>query len=285
VPELPDLVHIADALRRALCGRAILEARVGDPVVLRMMVAAALPDLLGGRRLVAVERRGHFLRFGLEGDLVLVVNAMLAGRFVLAPQRVARLGRATILALGFEGGAELRYSDEKRMGKIYVARSDQEREIPGYRDLGVDVLSERFTLACLLQLLAGRRDQIRQFLLDKTALASIGNAYADEILFAARLHPKTFCHKLSPEGVASLHVAIRQTLAHAIAVIAERDEPIEVKVRDFLAVRGRDRQPCPVCGTTIRTVRVGAGDACFCPTCQPAERKLFVDFRKVPRRK
>jgi formamidopyrimidine-DNA glycosylase len=254
-------------------------------VVLRLMVAATLPDLLVGRRLEAVERRGHFLRFGLEGDLVLVVNAMLAGRFALAAQRTPRPGRRVILTLGFAGGAELQYSDEKRMGKIYVARPSQEPEIPGYRELGVDVASEAFTLECFRRLLAGRRDQVRQFLLDKTALASIGNAYADEILFAARIHPKTFCQNLSEDQASSLHGAIRQTLAHAIAVIAERDEPIEVKVRDFLAVRGRDRQPCPVCGTTIRAVRVGAADACFCPTCQPTDRKLFVDFRNVTRQK
>src|SRR5581483_6781398 len=137
--------------------------------------------------------------------------------------------------------------------------------------------SPLFTRELFMKLLRKRRDQVRMFLMDKAALASIGNAYADEILFAAHIHPKTFCNKLSPEEAEALYLAIPSVLRHAIDEIARRDEPVEVKVRDFLAVRGRDGKPCPRCGTTIRAVRVGAGDACFCPKCQPAARKLFVD--------
>ena len=282
MPELPDLVHVAAELRRVVRGQAIVGARVGDPVVLRLLIPVAFPEVLRGRRLLDVERRGHFLRFSLDQDLVMVVNAMLAGRFLLFEKRPERLPKATILALSFAGGAELAYTDEMRMGKIYLARLAQEGEIPGYCALGVDLLSLDFTLEHFRKLIRGRRDQVRQFLLDKTALASIGNAYADEILFAARIHPKTFCHKLGPQEVDALFSAIGGTLKDAIAEITRRGEPIDVKVRDFLAVRGRARKPCPVCGTTLRKVRVGAADACFCPTCQPTDRKLFVDFRKLP---
>jgi formamidopyrimidine-DNA glycosylase len=122
------------------------------------------------------------------------------------------------------------------------------------------------------------------FLMDKRALASIGNAYADEILFAARIHPKTFCPKLAPAEADALFATIPRVLTDAIAEIRRRHEPVDVKVRDFLAVRGRDGKPCRVCGTTIRAVRVGDGDACFCPTCQPTTRKLFVDWQRVPPR-
>jgi len=281
MPELPDLVHIATTLGRSLGGLRISDVKIGDPVVLRMMVAAPLPDLLAGVRVASVERRGHFLRFAFDEDLVLVVNLMLTGRFVLSEVPSARSSGATILAITFQGGRRLCYADDKRMGKIYVARPAQEAEIPGYRDLGVDLLSDDFTLARFRALIAGRRDQIRQFLLDKTAVASIGNAYADEILFAARIHPKTFCHRLRAEEVETLHGAIRQVMADAIAEIASRGEGIDVKVRDFLAVRGRVRQPCRVCGTLLRSIRVGAADSCFCPSCQPTDRKLFVDFRKI----
>jgi formamidopyrimidine-DNA glycosylase len=281
MPELPDLVHIAEELQRAVLNQPIVRVRVGDPVVLRLMVQQPFADALGGTCIRAIERRGHFLRFALDGDRVLVVNAMLAGRFVLAPTSTARLGKSAIVALAFQDGHELRYEDELRMGKIYLARTTQEDEIPGYRDLGVDLLSEAFDLASFQKLIAKRRDQVRQFLLDKSKLASIGNAYADEILFAAHIHPKTFCHHLAPESIPVLFRAIRQTLDHAIAEIRQRGEPIETKVRDFLSIRGRARQPCPACGTTIRRVRVGRADAYFCPTCQPTDRKLFVDFRTL----
>jgi formamidopyrimidine-DNA glycosylase len=282
MPELPDLVHIAAELERRVAGRAVAGAEVGDPVVLRLMIPAAFPQVLLGRRLEHVERRGHFLRFAFDGDLVLVVNAMLAGRFVLSDQPRSRPPRATLLTLDFAGGPQLCYADELRMGKLYLARTAQEAELPGYRDLGVDILSADFTLEHFRALAAKRRDQVRQFLLDKRALASIGNAYADEILFAARIHPKTFCHRLLADDIDRLFASLNRTLARAIDVIAARDQPIEVKLRDFLSVRGRARQPCPVCGTTLRKVRVGVADAIFCPTCQPTDRKLFVDFRRLP---
>jgi formamidopyrimidine-DNA glycosylase len=282
MPELPDLVHIAEELNRAVLDTPIVDVRIGDPIVLRLMVTQSLPEALRNASIRAVERRGQFLRFALDSDLVLVVNAMLAGRFVLAPTPTARLNRNAIVALTFRDGQELRYEDEMRMGKIYLARQTQEGDIPGYRDLGVDLLSDAFDLPLFRKLIAKRREQVRQFLLDKSTLASIGNAYADEILFAAHIHPKTFCKDLSSDDVATLFWAIRSTLDHAIAEIRARGKSIDVKVRDFLSVRGKAHGPCPVCGTTLRMVRVGRADAYFCPTCQPTNRKLFVDFRRLP---
>jgi formamidopyrimidine-DNA glycosylase len=282
MPELPDLVHVAEVLERAVVDRPIVSIRVGDPVVLRLMAQVPFPDGLRGKAIRRVDRRGHFLRFAIEGDLLLIVNAMLAGRFVLKPKPDARLGRDVIVALALSDGQELHYADEMRMGKIYWATAAQEGDIPGYHNLGVDITSDAFDLALFRTLIAKRRDQVRQFMLDKSALASIGNAYADEILFAARIHPKTFCHRLGPDAVESLHGAIRDTISHAITKIRQRNQPVEDKVRDFLSVRGKGRKPCPRCGTSIRTVRVGRGDAYFCPSCQPTDRHLFVDFRKLP---
>jgi formamidopyrimidine-DNA glycosylase len=289
VPELPDLVHVEEVLSRAVAGRRVRAARTGVPLVLRVRVREPFPDVLVGRRLDEVRRVGHFLRFGLEGGLVVVVNAMLVGKYKLvapdAPRPSSPRKKDPVslgLALVFDDGPELQYLDDKRMGKVYVAAADDEAKIPVYGKLGLDLMSAAFTREAFGARLAKRRDQVRMFLMDKTALASLGNAYADEILFAAKLHPKTFCHKLAPADVDALYAAIPRVLGDAIAEIRRRDEPIEIKVRDFLAVRGRDGKPCRVCGTTIRAVRVGDGDACFCPSCQPTERKLFVDFARLP---
>ena len=285
MPELPDLVHVEAGLRAAVVGKHITAARTGDPTVLRIMVPEPFPGVLVGRTLAGVERRGHFMRFALDNDLVIVVNAMLVGRYRLVPpgaEPSKKDPRSLALALVFDGGApELQYLDDKRMGKVYVARAADEQTIPIYGQLGADVLSPAFTREAFGSLIARRRDQVRAFLMDKRALASIGNAYADEILFAAGLHPKTFCSKLAPAEVDALHAAIGRVLTDAIAEIRKRDEPIEVKVRDFLKVRGRDGKPCVVCGTTIRAVRVGDGDACFCPHCQRETRKLFVNWTRL----
>jgi formamidopyrimidine-DNA glycosylase len=292
MPELPDLVHVEDVLRKTIAGKTITGARTGDPTVLRIMVGEPFPALLVGRRIETVERRGHFMRFGISGGLVVVVNAMLVGRYKLLPHAPGapkkdpkKDPRALGLALDFEDAPELQYLDDKRMGKVYVARAEDEAKIPIYGGIGLDLMSPAFTRAAFGAAMARRRDQVRAFLMDKSALASIGNAYADEILFAAGLHPKTFCRKIDPPGVDALYESIGRVLTEAIAEIRRRDQPIEIKVRDFLEVRGRDGKPCLVCGATIRSVRVGAGDACFCPTCQPETRKLFVNWSQLGDRK
>ena len=221
--------------------------------------------------------------FALAPDLVLVVNAMLAGRYFLVPAEDKRGGGSALaLAVKLDDGRELRYADDRRMGKVYVAPADKLDDIPQLAKLGMDILSPAFTVEAFRKIARKRRDQVRQFLMDKSALASIGNAYADEILFAAKIHPKTFVRQLAPEDVDRLHGAIVEVTLAAIDEVKRRAEPIDVKVRDFLNVRGRAGKPCPRCGTTIRDVRVGDGDACFCPTCQPTERKLFVDWGKLP---
>ena len=281
MPELPDLVHVEDLLRDALVGKTISAARTGDPTVLRIMVREPFPALLAGRRLETIARRGQFMRFGLEGGLGIVVNAMLAGRYkLIARRRGERQEEGSRARSGWRSASPTRPSFSTWTTSGW-ARSTwraprtktRSRSTASWASIS---MSPAFTRAAFGKAIAGRRDQTRAFLMDKRALASIGNAYADEILFAARIHPKTFCRKLQPAEVDALYEAIGRVLREAIAEIRKRNEPPEVKVRDFLKVRGRDGKPCLVCGTTLRAVRVGDGDACFCPTCQPETRKLFV---------
>jgi len=273
VPELPDLVHVEEELSRAIAGKRVSAARTGDPLVLRVMVQEPFPGVLVGRRLEDVARRGHFMRFALEDGLVLVVNAMLVGRYKLIDAGAARPQKDPVslgLALVFEDGPELQYVDDRRMGKVYVAAVADEANIPVYGHLGIDPTSPAFTREAFGALLRKRRDQVRMFLMDKAALASIGNAYADEILFAARLHPKTFCNKLAAAEIDALFEAIPRVLTDATAEIRRRGEPIDVKVRDFLAVRGRDGKPCSVCERDGLhapgcTLHLETPAACDCP--------------------
>ena len=117
--------------------------------------------------------------------------------------------------------------------------------------------------------------------MDKRALDSIGNAYADEILFEAGLHPKTFCRKLSHDDAVRLHDAIVKVMREAVEEVARRGEDIDVKVRDFLKVRLKD--VCPRCGSKLRKAGVRGMDSYFCPRCQPATRSGLVDWTKTGR--
>ena len=275
MPELPDLLYILKSLREALLGRPVTAERVKEPVVLRYAVRGNL-SLLLGRKLADLGRRSHFLAFRFEG-LDLAVNPMLAGRFRLAgPGQKDEASLA--FALGF-GEVELRYLDDKKMGKAYLIGADDWGAIPGLQTGGVDILSPEFTPERFVSLLKHRRDQVRAFLLDKKALDSLGNAYADEVLFAAGIHPKTWCRSLSHADAVRLHEAIVTVMKEAVAEVARRGEPIDVKVRDFLKVRRKET--CPRCGGKIRVAGVKGMDAYFCPHCQPATRAGLVDWTRT----
>ncbi len=275
MPELPDLLHVLGRLRERLVGRTVTAERVCEPVVLRFAVRGNL-SLLRGRALSEVFRKSHFLVFRFAG-FDMAVNPMLAGRFRFATP-AERDERSLCFAIAF-GDVELRYLDDKTMGKAYLIASDDWKAIPGLQAGGIDLLSPEFTGERLVSLLRRRRDQLRVFLLDKKALDSVGNAYADEILFEARLHPKTWCRSLSHDDALRLHAAIVNVMRAAVAEVATRDEPIEVKVRDFLKVRLKES--CPSCGAKLRTAGVRGMDAYFCPHCQPETRPGLVDWRKT----
>jgi formamidopyrimidine-DNA glycosylase len=276
MPELPDLLHILGRLRERLLGRHVSAERVKEPIVLRFAVRGNL-SLLLGRPLQDIFRKSHFLVFRFEG-LDLAVNPMLAGRFRLAAPG-DKDEASLAFALGFGDDLELRYLDDKTMGKAYLIASDDWKAIPGMQTGGIDILSPEFTRERFVSLLKHRRDQVRVFLLDKKALDSLGNAYADEVLFEAGIHPKTFCRSLDHDQAVRLHDAIVKVMNEAVEEVARRDEPIEVKVRDFLKVRMKE--VCPRCGSKIRTAGVRGMDAYFCPRCQPASRAGFVDWTRT----
>ncbi len=294
MPELPDLVHIQKVLSASLPGDTVASVRVREPIVLRVAVPGGFAAALSGRTLTGVGRRGPFLVLGFD-PLELIVHFMLAGRFRLRepggperrrpedsagaaePSGAAQPGAAgrapralpgLCFSLRFASGRTLEYLDDKRMGKVYLVQAGDTKGIPGFASQGLDVLSADFTLEAFRRLASGRRQQVRVFLMDQTALSAIGNAYADEILFAARLHPKTGCHQLSADEVERLYRAVREVLAWGAGEVEAAGEPLEVKVRGHLKVRGRHGQPCPVCGTPIRRAGVLGHDAFYCPRCQ-----------------
>jgi formamidopyrimidine-DNA glycosylase len=276
MPELPDLLYVMGILRPALVGRTVAAARLPAPVVLRSLVKGDL-SLLVGRTLEELLRQGHFLVFRF-GDLDLAVNPMLAGRFKMA-EPSSRLEAAAAFVLTFQPGPDLRYLDDKKMGKAYLLPAGAWKGVPGMEGGGLDVLSPDFTLERFRERLRGRRDQVRAFVMDKRALDSLGNAYADEVLFEAGIHPKTWCRSLKAEDTARLHAAIVTVMHAAAEEVERRHEPIEVKVRDFLQIRLRT--VCPRCGAKVRKAGVRGMDSYFCPRCQPETRPGLVDWRKT----
>lgn len=272
MPERPDLDYVVPILDAELRGRAIVGERVRKPVVMR-----ALAPVQGS--IASVVRRAHFVVFDL-GAYTLAIAPMLAGRFQLVTPP-AKDPADLAVAFELDDGRELRYRDDVQMGKVYLVRAGD--PVPGLTTVGIDVLSPAFTVDELTRRLKGRREQLKVFLMDKTAIDSFGNAYADETLWEARLHPKRGASSLKAHEIAALHAAMVKVIHDSSAVIQTRRPALDEKLRDFLQVRGRAGDPCSRCGTRIRTTGVRGHDAFFCPVCQPdTQGKGFVDWRKVP---
>jgi len=279
VPELPDLLYIRSYLERALPGRTVTAVDVKQPVLVRNMLDEPLDRAITGRAFDAVGGRGPFLRLALAADVELVINLMLAGRLQHLRAGEKPLGYLCV-ALGLDDGTALRLCDEKKMAKLYVTHGAAAGDIPRYATQGVDILSPAFTREEFRAILkANARRQVRVMINDQETLSAIGNAYADEILFEARIHPKTFTGRLSPEEQDRLYDAIGSVMAWGKRMVEEAAQPIHVKVRGHLKVRNRKGESCPRCGTTIRREGVRGHDTFFCPSCQPPSRTLFIDWR------
>lgn len=277
MPELPDLVYIQKKLAAVLLQNSITQVSIKEPIVLRVLVQNKFEDALQGARFEHVLRHGPFLDFRFHNELELIVHPMLAGRFKYA-QGDAKPGRGLCFTFGLSNGAALHYLDVKKMGKVYLIQVGETGSLPRYLQQGVDILSDEFTFDRFQQLIKGQRKQVRVFLMDQARLSAIGNAYADEILFDAGLHPKTLCNQLSSEEWCRLYESIRRVIRWGIEEVEKAQQPIEVKVRDHMKVRNRKDQPCPVCGTTIRRAGVLGVDAFFCPRCQPPRRPQFINW-------
>ncbi len=288
--ERPDLEYAVPILDRELVGRKIVAVDVKKPVVVRMVVRGAFEELLTGRTIARVTRRGHFVVCSIDAEgektepLDMAFAPMLAGRFRLCDPG-AKLPHDTAVSFELDDRRVLVYRDDVQMGKVYVLARGAFASVPGLGTIGVDCLDPKaFSRAAFQALAKLRRDQAKVFMLDKAALDSLGNAYADESLFEARIHPKAWVRKLAPEQIDALHDAIVLVLTRARDVIRERKPPIDEKLRDFLSVRGRAGEPCVRCKTKLRKAGVHGHDAIFCPTCQPDDRGAsLVDWRKLDR--
>jgi formamidopyrimidine-DNA glycosylase len=281
MPELPDLLYIQSYLRDNLPGRTIRDVIVKRPVVIRNTLETAFTEAVKHQQFAGITLRGPFIGFELSGRLDLIVNLMLAGRIQHQRPGEAPAGHLCF-SIALDDDSRLNLCDDKQMAKAYLVRHGDYRRIPRYENQGTDILSAAFTRRLFHELAgAHRRKQVRVFINDQSIMSAIGNAYADEILFEARLHPKTLVGNLSPEELDRLHTAIPAVMRWGIQNVKEAREPIHVKIREHLKVRNRKGEACPRCGTTIRREGVRGFDVFFCPACQPAKRKLFIDWQSM----
>ncbi|MDP6454573.1 MAG: DNA-formamidopyrimidine glycosylase family protein [SAR202 cluster bacterium] len=267
MPEAPEMEVVKDFLAQNLVGNEVLEARVLKPSVLRSLQGNIQQDLVG-RVFTDSSRRGKFLILTLSGDRVIAINPKLTGglQYCRPKQRVLK---RTCILLNLSGGSHLRYTDDRQMGVFYYVSNDQLEDVPGLGDQGPDVLDD-IGLEDFKSRLKGFHGEIKGILTRGRVLSGIGNAYADEILFDAKVYPFKRRKQLSSDELRRIHHSSRQVIVDATSVVRERmNGQLDHKMRDFLAVHNKGGQECPDCGNKISQITANKRITSYCRRCQP----------------
>jgi formamidopyrimidine-DNA glycosylase len=267
VPELPDIEVYVEAIAARVTGAPLLRLRLGSPFLLR---SADVPVAEVEGRLVSGARRlGKRIVLALEGDLFVALHLMIAGRLHWRPRGAKLPGRAGLLALDFPAGSlVLTEAGTKRRAALHLVRG--EAALRALDRGGLEVLEA--DLPAFRAALLRERHTLKRALTDPGLFSGIGNAYSDEILHRARLSPVTLTSRLEDDEVARLFEATRAVLlewTERLRREAGGEFPEGVTAfREEMAVHGKHRRPCPVCGTAVQRIVRAENEVNYCPRCQ-----------------
>jgi len=277
VPELPEVETIRRQLAPALEGRRLERAEVLDGRWCEPAPPEAVADALAGRLIEHVGRRGKYLILSLEDDVHLAMHLRMTGNLLLVRAEDEEPGHLRV-RITLSGGENLLFVDVRRFGTGDVLLgSDALAEFFASR-LGVEPLSADFTAEALRAALRGRRQPVKAFLLNQERIAGVGNIYADEALFRARIHPLREVGTLRRPQIEALRDSVVETLEAGIdAKGASIDDyrhvdGAEGSFQDRFLVHTREGEPCPRCGTRIRKLRAAGRGTYICPNCQRRPR-------------
>ena len=275
MPELPEVETVRRGLEAKLAGRVVARVR-RRRADLRAPMPRDLKARLEGRRLERIDRRGKYLLFHFEPAIVLIAHLGMSGRFVITAQPAAAPAAHDHVIIEWVGGPMLTFNDARRFGLMTLARAEALATHPLLRGLGPEPLDRGFDGAALGAVLRGRRTAIKAALLDQRVIAGLGNIYACEALFRARLSPRRIADSVRGLRAARLAAAIRTVLEAAIAAGGS-------SLRDYVqatgelgyfqhafAVYGREGEACPgcTCEGTVRRIVQGGRSTFFCPRRQ-----------------
>jgi formamidopyrimidine-DNA glycosylase len=275
MPELPDVVVYLEALERRVAGQTLQRIRLASPFVLRSVDPPISQAHL--KKVVGVRRLGKRIVFELEGDLYLVVHLMIAGRFHWKPAGAPVPRKLGLAAFDFPSGTLLlTEAGTKKRASLHLVRG--EAALREHARGGLEVLDA--DLASFRAALARENHTLKRSLTDPRLFSGIGNAYSDEILHAAKLSPVRQTHQLSDEEIARLYHATQKTLRDWVERLrrdAGNNFPEKVTAfRKDMAVHGKYKKPCPVCGSPVQRIRYAENETNYCARCQTGG-KLLAD--------
>ena len=273
MPELPDITIYLEALAPRIVGQPLERARIVSPSLLRTVDPPL--STAEGRMVVGLRRIGKRIVWEMEGKLFLVFHLMIAGRFKWRPEGSKPPAKVGLASFDFPTGTLLlTEASSKKRASLYVVSG--EAGLAAHDPGGLDVL--RTDAAAFGERLQSQSHTLKRALTDPRLFDGIGNWLSDEILHAAKLSPFQLTGKLTADEIARLHGATQRTVREWIERIrAETGTKFPEKVSAFkegMAVHGRYRQPCPVCGSPVQRIRYADNEANYCATCQTGGRVL-----------
>lgn len=266
MPELPEVETERGRLAAVVEGKRIASVRIDDARLTRPEDPQLVAGVLTGDRIAAVDRRGKYIVVRLESGHVLLVHLRMTGGFRYTPASHERA------VLELDDGSRVAYRDTRRFGTWLLAEEDEAERLLEVKN-GPEPLGRGFTNAFLAARLAGRRAPLKAAVLDQRTVAGLGNIYADEALWHARLNPLRAAGELDAEEIAALRDGIRKALRLGI-----RRQGADLgdgayaggRMQDEFRAYGRDGEPCDRCGTLIVKTRAGGRGTWYCPFCQAA---------------
>lgn len=264
MPELPDVENYGRYMKRHALRQKITGVSVGDKRVLRKLPIARLRNRTVGRRFTAVRRHGKHLLARLDDGGWITFHFGMTGSF--AYFRDGDDPAYDRLRFDFANGRHLGFIDPRLFGQIGIA--DDDDDFIKRQKLGPDALDRSFTARRFKELLAGRKGNVKTALMDQALIAGVGNIFSDEILFRARIHPRTPVARLDAQHLAALYRVMRAVLTSAIAHGAGDDKFTDRLPKSWFLPHRDKGERCPRCGSAIKTVRFAARTAYFCPRCQ-----------------
>lgn len=258
MPELPEVEAVCNRLRRTALGAEIAVARIFRPSVTRPQLVKTVEKRVSGRIIENIRRRGKNILIDLSGGEVLHIHLRMTGDLAVIPD--ARFRAATVrAAFEFSDGRAMVFNDPRALGKIWAG---EER----LGKIGLEPLDASFTADAFDALMRASKQPVKLFLLDQRHVAGIGNIYAAEALFRARVDPRRPARSISSSRRLALRAAIIEVLQQAVA---ESERVYNAPGDEFpSAVYGREGEPCPRCHTPIRRILQGGRSTYFCPRCQ-----------------
>ena len=273
MPELPEVESVRRRLAPVLEGRVFEHVEIADPRLTRPLDPVEVARELDGERVALVDRRGKYLIVRFESGRALLVHLRMTGSFLFSTDGTLPEDAHRRAVVTLDDGSDVAYRDVRRFGTWLLLEPD---EVDAYVDarVGREPLADAYRAKHLAERLAGRRAPIKAAILDQRTVAGVGNIYADEALWRARIHPLTPAEALGPDEVKALHKGIRDSLRVGIrrqgSTLRDYRLPdgAEGSAQHEFKVYGRGGEPCDRCGTPIDKIRVGGRGTWYCPSCQ-----------------